>query len=44
MERAIAASLGRWMDRPGPLYQWLAAALRDALDSDVPARSRATSE
>jgi DNA-binding transcriptional MocR family regulator len=35
-ERALAASLGGWTDRPGPLYQRLADALRDALDHDIP--------
>ena len=37
VERALAASLDRWTDRPGPLYQRLAGALRDALDHDIPA-------
>jgi len=33
----LAAGLDRWADRPGPLYQRLADALRDALDRDIPA-------
>lgn len=36
VERALAASLRTWTDRPGPLYQRLADAMRDALDHDIP--------
>jgi DNA-binding transcriptional MocR family regulator len=36
MQRVLAASLGRWTARPGPLYQRLADALRDALERDFP--------
>ena len=34
-ERDLVSKLGRWPDRPGPLYQRLADALRGALDCDI---------
>jgi DNA-binding transcriptional MocR family regulator len=36
-EQALVTSIGLWMERPGPLYQRLACALRDALDQGIPA-------
>jgi DNA-binding transcriptional MocR family regulator len=39
-ERALINGLGHWSAGEGPLYQRLAAALRNALDRDIPAGRR----